>query len=108
MEDNLRRSNMNDEICFTQFLRPDGRTRQVFIERPPDIVTKALMVVESGGRFEIEVLSTGEISMTVEHSGDYGPIALYICPNGPDVPSTVDSLVHKAYTFIIRRRPSED
>ena len=91
------------EIPFTQFLMPDGRQRSVKIDRPDDIGDKAKQLVASGCRLEIEMLQTGEISMTVERDGDDGEIDLLaqeVCTNGPPVPLAVDKLICEATTAL--------
>jgi hypothetical protein len=86
-------------IKFTQYLMPNGRREQVTIERPIEIEEKANKIIEEGYKFEIEMLMTGMISMTVE-DGVNEPIAHRICPNGPMVPSFVDQLVLDAFLSI--------
>jgi hypothetical protein len=83
------------DIVFTQFLRPDGRRQRVWIERPADIVKMAHAIEAAGGRFEIESLTTGDVSMTVEWGDDW-PVAIAVCPNGPPVVDAVDRLVREA------------
>lgn len=89
------------EITFTQFLLPDGRQRPMIIDRPDDIGKKAKQLIDSGCRLEIEMLQTGEISMTVERDGNDGEIDLLaqeVCSNGPPVPVAVDKLISEADT----------
>ena len=81
-------------IEFTQYLRPDGRTTAISIERPDHIEAMADAFVATGGRFEIEMLRDGTVSMTAERDDDL--IAIRLCPNGPAVPITVDELVRAA------------
>lgn len=89
-------------IPFTQFLRPHGRPRPVEIERPDVVVRHAADIIAWGGRFEIEELRDGTVSMTVEHP-DYEqaeeptPVASQLCPNRPPVVPAVDQLVADAY-----------
>lgn len=85
---------MNTAIPFTQFLRPDGRQREVSIQRPADVADKAYKLISAGCRFEIEELTTGQVSMTVERDdpdGEAEVLAMEIVPNGPRVPGAVDS-----------------
>jgi len=87
------------EIPFTQFLMPDGRQRPMIIDRPDDIGEKAKQLLESGCRLEIEMLQTGEISMTVERDRSDGEIDLLaqeICSNGPALPIAIDKLISEA------------
>lgn len=84
------------DIEFTQYLRLSGRQQSVWVDRPDMIATKARALVAEGYRLEIEVLSTGTISMTVDN-GDDLLLAIQLCENGPVVPETVDALVTEAY-----------
>ena len=58
------------EIPFTQYLRPRGKQVEVFIERPAEIYQKAQAIINRGYRFEIEVLLTGQVSMTISDDTD--------------------------------------
>lgn len=78
-------------IPFTQYLRPDGRMKEVTIDRPPDVERVALSMIELGCVFEIEMLASGEISMTCELDDEV--LAIEVVPNGPDVPAAVDRMV---------------
>lgn len=87
------------EIHFTQFLMPDGRQKDVIIDRSEETAKRADRLVSSGCRLEIEMLSTGQISMTVERDTEDGEIDLLsqkICKNGPQVPIMVDELLETA------------
>ena len=99
-------------IPFAQYLRPDGRTRPMTIERPTHILALATAVIAAGGRFEIEELTTGDVSMTVEHPDferwdESVAVAICLCPNGPAVPETVDALVRDAYAVLVGALSSE-
>ena len=92
-------------VLFTQYLRPDGRRHAVSIERDGDIATKAASVRTAGGRFEIEVLGDGTISMTIERDnadGEVDILSAQLCANGTAVPETVDVLVEEAYRALHR------
>lgn len=80
-------------IPFTQYLLPDGRKKSVSIERPDEIETRARRLIDAGYRFECEVLTTGDISLTVVDPYDEGDIAIEVVSNGPEVPVAVDRLV---------------
>ena len=87
-------------IRFTQYLRPNGEKRLIEISRPPEIEAKAKRLVEYGCRLEAEVLTTQEISLTVEvevTGGDVDTLAHEIVGNGPPVLDAVDRLVCKAF-----------
>lgn len=85
-------------IPFTQYLRPDGRRRQSLIDRPGPIEAAAHRLIAAGYVLEAEVLTTGEVSFTVQKKGDDDcpPLAHEICPNGPGVEAAVDKLITQA------------
>lgn len=87
-------------IPFTQFLMPDGRTRGVTIDRPAEIEAQAQKIIAAGHRFEIEMLTTGEVSMEIVRDitdpDIDDSIAMEICPNGPEVPTCVDKMIYEA------------
>ena len=89
-------------VLFTQFVRPYGIRRPTWVERPPDIIVKAKAVVEKGGKFEIEELGTGTVSLTVEHyQYEDGPVAIELCPNGQQILYATDRLIETAYRRLI-------
>lgn len=78
-------------VPFTQYLRPDGRTRAVRIDRPDHIAQAADKIRSHGFKFTCEILSTGDISFAV--CDEFGDYLLMSCENGPRVPQTVDALI---------------
>lgn len=94
-------------IKFTQFLRPHGQKKPVFIERSPEVESKANQIVLASYRFEIEELTTGEVSMSITW---FNPITMEtedviseLVPNGPEVPLAVDRLIKN---FKIPEKPT--
>jgi len=86
-------------ITFTQFVRPFGRPRENSILRPGPIEVMAIELHEAGFRFEMEELQTGEVSFEIVHRDDqdHERATMRICPNGPQVPATVDDLITAAH-----------
>lgn len=78
-------------IYFTQYLRPHGERKLIWIDRPDHIAKAATVITEHGFRFECEELTTGDVSMTI--SDDFGDYAHELSPNGPEVPTSVDKLI---------------
>lgn len=94
------------DVAFTQYLRPHGERRPVLIDRSPDIATVAAGLVTAGCRFDIEVLTTGHVSMTIEQDdaeGETHVLAQRVVPNGPEVPTAVDELVMEANGLLSAR-----
>jgi len=88
-------------IPFTQYKRPTGRAVPVTIDRPAEIEALAMKVFEAGGRFECEVLRTGEVSFEAVRQD--GLLASEIAENGPGVEAAVDRLVLAATEELARR-----
>lgn len=84
-------------IRFTQYLRPDGRRKTVWIERDGESADAAMALLEAGCWFDVEELTTGEASMTVERFDDDGEtelLAQEVCENAPGAPElAVDRLM---------------
>ncbi len=81
-----------NDIEFTQYLMPHGRRDTVWIERPADVMEKAVEIREAGFRFGCEMLSDYQtISLTI--SDDNDDYAIKVVPNGPDVPEAIDQMI---------------
>lgn len=87
-------------IPFTQYLMPNGRIRPITINRPPEVEKLAQQVIDSGGVFEAEMLSTGEISLTCLY--DEQDIAIEVCVNGPPVEAAVDQMIKDAFDKVVK------
>lgn len=87
-------------IPFTELVLPEGRRREISIDRPADVVAMAAALIGKGFRFEVERLRTGEVSMDCSRPADDGPVSMQICANGPGVPDAVDVLVREAHAAV--------
>ena len=87
-------------IPFTRFHRPDGRRTQDFLEGTGEETERlADDFIKRGGWFEVEVLTTGQVSLTAcwrfPHGGD--DIEIEICANDDDsVIDAAQQLVQRA------------
>lgn len=95
-------------ILFTQYLRPNGRRKDVWVERSPEVAATAAKIKAAGYHFDIEELMTGHVSMTVEPNtpdkdGEDAPIAHVLCSNGPPVLEAVDKLVADAAAHLFAK-----
>lgn len=81
-------------IPFTQYLMPDGRRNEVTIDMPANVEQAAFALIEKGCHFDIEMLSTGMISMTCEKDEDL--IAIEVCPNDERVVAGVEKIVKQS------------
>lgn len=81
-------------IPFTQYLMPDGRKTKVTIDMPANVEQAAHALIEKGCHFDIEMLSTGMISMTCEKDDDC--LSIEVCPNDERVVAGVEKIVKSA------------
>lgn len=81
-------------IPFTQYFLPDGRAESVSIDMPEDIEEKARKLIEKGCHFDIEMLTTGMISMTCEKDDEL--LSISICNNDPSVLESVKYIIDVA------------
>ncbi len=79
-------------IPFTQYILPDGRKVSTTIHCHANVEEKAKQIIDRGFRFECEILTTGEVSLTITNDED-GDVAIKIVPNSPAVRSAVESLI---------------
>lgn len=79
---------MTEDVCVasvTQYLRPDGRRRDSGFELPSEIKPLYDEMKKAGCWVEVEVLTTGEVSMTVFDPAKEEAIDMSVTQNGPKV-----------------------
>lgn len=81
------------DVKFTQYLMPDGRTREQTIDLPQEVYDKACLIYQAGFHLACEMLPTGMISLTIEDRAHEFDVSCKICRNGPDVPVTVEKMI---------------
>ena len=73
-----------ERVRFIQYLRPDGRQREMFLEaQSPEIVAKAAEIWKAGYRLESEILMSDMVSLTISDGEE--DVAIELAPNGPEV-----------------------
>ena len=87
-------SGMTD-IKFTQYMRPDGRPVEALIDRPSPIANKANQIIDAGYRLGIEVLMTGQVSLSIHDLEAEEDVAIEVVPNGPQIPVAVDQMIRE-------------
>ena len=91
-------------IKFIQYLRPDGRTREMITPAVDnDTFAKAEALKSKGYRFEAEVLRTGEVFIDVMDRSRDNEIANELSPNGPKIDDAVVRLVQRAYDRVFSK-----
>jgi len=90
------------KIPFTQYILPDGRKKATECDVPQGIAEMANAILAQGHyRFECEILTTGEVSLTTFDTENEIDIAIEICPNGPQVPRAVANMIAAAWAYIL-------
>jgi hypothetical protein len=95
------------EVPFTQYVPPDGHTIPCKFEVTKDIHEIAEALMMKGYHFDVEVLSTGLVSLTVEHDSLPDDDVLYcisheIGRNEKDeMEVLVNTLFRNAYAFMM-------
>lgn len=79
-------------IPFVQFLRPDVRQVVAHVKIPDNLADQWEKIVACGARLTAEVLTTGEVSLTIEHPVD-GDFDIRVVPNGPRVAEATQELI---------------
>lgn len=75
-------------------------SKEIAVDRPAEIATPALVLIEKGYRLECEMLTDMEtVSLTVVGPDDDGDVAIELSKNGPEIIGAVDRLVAKAAAF---------
>ena len=90
-------------ITFTEYIRPNGRKKEVELECPSDTKHKADGLVRKGYRFECETLPDKTISLTAVDPNDEGDVAIELCGRRSAIPNAVRSLVSEAVVFDSRQ-----
>lgn len=78
-------------IRFTEYVLPRGEKRDMHVKRPFAITQKAKHILGLGYKFEAEILTTGQVSLTI--AGKNTDVGIEICNNGPEVLDAVDRLI---------------
>lgn len=81
-------------ISFTQYMRPDGRSRQVMHLCDEETYDRASRLIDRGMSFSCEVLTTGECAFYVDKNDE--SVVTEICQNGPEVMEAVKRLIFRA------------
>ena len=99
-------------VEFTQYLRPNGKRRAVRIDLDDDIAERHAqeLMLSKGASFDVEELTTGEVSLTCEWEDSAGwPVTfIEVVPNGPGILEAARLLVERAYYSKDKPRGEEE
>lgn len=78
-----------------QYLMPDGRLREVTTELPATLREAYMAMQQSGCRLEAEVLTTGEVSVTIFDPKEEVDVDIEVVPNGPRVQTAIAAMLNR-------------
>lgn len=84
------------DVVFTQFLRPNGKRRLVWVGVSPELKAQAEDLIAEGFRFECEELPTGKVFLDC-CDAEY-QLANALVEQGPPIPIAVAELIARAYS----------
>lgn len=95
---------LDHTLPFAQYLRPNGRKSAVNAPCTKEIYDLGNTFLDKGGKYEVEVLTTGHISMTASYvvKGEPQDIAIEICDNNEAVHTALEKLVKSSVDYIKR------
>lgn len=95
------------EIAFTQYLLPNGRKEQIFIDRPQNIWEKSQKIIEAEYKLEAEVLTNGTVSLTITGKNTDVYMKLVFNQTPDKITSAVDELIEQ-FDFDEARKIDEE
>lgn len=93
------------QITLTQYLRPDGRTRNVSAPVTAEYSAKAAALIEQDVSFSCEILRTGEVAIYAEYLGQ--DIVIEISQNDETIHAALEYLIDRAASILEARRLGE-
>lgn len=89
-------------IPVTQFIMPHGTPRPMYAWVTKSAHDKASQIIKAGYKFEAEVLTTGEVSLTVADPVAGKDVAIEVCGNGPELVDAMDRMIDRVYVTLHR------
>ena len=92
------------QVPFTQYIRPHGRTREVTLQcLTEEAFLKSQTILSSGLKFECEILTTGESSLTIADREKEEDLAIEVSPAGYG--DTCQALENLILNFSLESKP---
>jgi len=83
------------EIPFTRYTLPNGKTSNyMFQTTRSDVYDKAKSILSTGTyKFEIEILTTGEVSATIHNKETEVDVAIAVELNVPELAEAIEQMI---------------
>ena len=85
------------QVPFVQYNLPNGRISHPTFEATDEVAALAEETIALGARFEAEILTTGEVSLTCFDLETEIDVAIEICANGPPVIQAVEKVIRDGH-----------
>lgn len=83
-------------VEVTQYMRPYGRPVKQYAKVSENLSKELAAIQDRGWRVAAEVLTTGEVSITVEDPIRERDVTIKVVPNGPEVPKALVEAIREA------------
>jgi hypothetical protein len=82
------------QIPFTEYVRPNGLRRDIYIDRPQSIYDKALAIRKQGLALTLEKLPWSDVSLCIADTFEEEDLSILIVKNNQDaINAGVDTLI---------------
>lgn len=78
-------------VKFTQYLRPNGRKRDIYTEVTDELGPQIDQIIVNGFNFTAEVVAETMVVLTI--SDDRADYEMHVCQNGTEVPETIERMI---------------
>lgn len=91
-----------ENVPVTQYLRPHGEKRECKAPVTPEFKSLADRFVAAGGKYEAEVLTTGQVSLSAAFTveGEMQDIAIEICPNNESIHTAFEKVIQASQRYV--------
>lgn len=83
------------EVDVIQYLMPNGRRRHCKTDLPVDVKPAYEDMQQHNCRFESEMLTTGEVSLTIYDPDSESDIDIEVVKNGPDIQTAMARMLKR-------------
>ena len=109
--DDINSQDQDEEVFMgiemTQFIAPNGERKTFLVERPEDIEAKAGEIIDAGYKFECEVLTTGQVSLTIADPSEGEDVDIEVTVNDSSVNESLDRMINRFHKGMVGKLNQE-
>ena len=87
------------QLRLTQYLRPNGRMKDIFVNVPSELDVKIVQIEQAGLTFSCEAISLDSVTLYISDNED--DLAIEFADNGPGENSPQNCLIRMIQNFRI-------